>query len=763
MRQMLRTLGRSPNFLLSAVAVLALGLAASTLVFTIAHALLLSPLEYRNPNTLVQVRERDPQGSFSALSAASFRQAQARKDVITSPAAVDMGMFMLTGVQEPEEFAGAAITPNALETLGVQPLIGHSLTANEPNEVLLSYAAWSRRFGSDPDIVGKVIDLDWSRTPQVERYRVAGVLPRRFWLFYRGLEVFIPLTDQIINSAGQGRRYYAFARRAETATVVWSLPLDRPGWTLVGSSLSHDLTENSRPALVLLSAAAILLVLLACANVANLFLVRGLVRRHEFAVRLALGASRLDVARIVVAEAMFVSLCAALIAVPLAHYGLMVLRQWLPGEVGWMQFTPGFEKLTIDGWTLTFAACAAFFCCLLAAVLPARQSSSAATQLRGSTAHQPYRHLLIGVEAALATLLLCGAGLLLKSVVRLDQADFGFARERMLVVRVPRVGSPGGPAYYDELRRRVEALPGVEAVTFTSFQPLTNSRPERRFSIVDGAEDAASYCVVATNFFSAYRVPLRQGRIFTGSDRSGTPPVVIINDSLARKHFTGKSPLGARIQFTGDAAPSEVVGVVADVRQSLRRPAPPTIYRHAAQDPTAGLQMGVRTHLEPLALAPAIRREIGVAGGAAAELSTLAQFVFSESWRTQVTGALMTGFSLLALAIAGFGIFSLISYAVNQRSREMGIRTALGARPADIILLLVVEGLRPVGAGLLVGLVSALALSRFLQGLLFEVQPGDPVSYGVATLVLLAGALCALAIPARRAACADPAESLRQF
>jgi putative ABC transport system permease protein len=553
------------------------------------------------------------------------------------------------------------------------------------------------------------------------------------------------------------------ARRAETATVAWSVPLDRPGWTLVGSSLSRDLTENSRPTLVLLSAAVILLVLLACANVANLFLVRGLLRHHEFAVRLALGASRWDVARIVLAEAMFVSLSAAVIAVPLAHYGLMVLRQWLPGEVGWMQFTPGFDRLAIDGWTFTFAACAAFLCCLLAAALPARQSLAAATELRGSTVRQPYRNLLIAVEAALATVLLCGAGLLLKSLVRLDQANFGFAREHMLVVRVPGVGSPGGPAYYDELRRRVEALPGVEAVTFTSFQPLTNSRPERRFSIVDGAEDGASYCVVATNFFSAYRVPLRQGRIFTGADRTGAPPVVIINESLAGRHFAGKSPLGARIQFTGDATPSEIVGVVADVRQSLRGPAPSTIYRHAAQDPIAGLQMGVRTHLEPLTLAPAIRREIGLAGGAAAELSTLDQFVRSESWRMQVTGALMTGFSLLALAIAGFGIFSLISYAVNQRSREMGIRTALGARPADIILLLVVEGLRPVGAGLFVGLVSALALSRFLQGLLFEVQPGDPVSYGVAALVLLAVALCALAIPARRAASAAPAESLRQF
>jgi putative ABC transport system permease protein len=763
MRQILRTLGRSPNFLLSAVAVLALGLAASTLVFTIAHALVLSPLEYRNPDTLVQLRERDPQGSFSPLSAASFRLAQTRNDAITSPAAVDMGMFMLTGVAEPEEFAGAAITPNALQTLGVQPLVGHGLTASNPDEVLLSYAAWSRRFGADPNIVGKVIDLDWARTPQMERYRVAGVLPQRFWLFYRGLEAFIPLTGEIIKSSGQRRRYYAFARRTETANLTWSLPLDRPGWTLVGSSLSRDLTEDSRPALMLLSAAVILLVMLACANVANLFLVRGFLRRPEFAVRLALGASRWDVARIVVAEAMFVALSAAVIAVPLAHYGLVILRRWLSGEAGWMQFTPGFDRLAIDGWTLTFAACAAFLCCLLAAAIPARQSSATGTQLHGFTVHQPFRQLLIGVEAALATVLLCGSGLLLKSLVHLNQANFGFAPERMLVVRVPGVRSRGGPGYYDELRRRVEALPGVEAVTFTSFQPLTNSRPQRRFSSGDGPEDSASDCVVATNFFSVYRVPLRQGRIFNGADRTGAPPVVIVNESLARKHFTGKSPLGARIQFVGDATPFEIVGVVADVRQSLRRPVPPTIYRPAAQDPATGLQMGVRTHLEPLALASAIRREIGLAGGAAAELSTLEQFVFSESWRTHVTAALMTGFSLLALTIAGFGIFSVISYAVSQRRREMGIRSALGARPADIILLLVGEGLRPMGVGLVVGLVVALSLSRFVRGLLFEVQESDPVSYSVAALVLFVVALCAIAIPARRAASANPAESLRQF
>ena len=481
MRQILRTLGRSPSFLLVAVAVLALGLAATTLVFTVVHTLLLTPLGYRSPDTLVQVRERDPQGTLSPLSAASFRVAQTRNDLIASPAAVDMGMFMLTGVEQPEEFAGAAITPNALETLGVQPLIGHNLTANEPNEVLLSYAAWSRRFGSDPNIVGKVIDLDWSRTPALERYRVAGVLPQRFWLFYRGLEVFIPLTGQIMNGAGQRRRYYVFARRAGTPIMDWSLPLGRPGWTLVGSSLLRDLTGNSRPALALISIAATLLMLLACANVANLFLVRGLHRRSEFAVRLALGASRWNLVRIVVAEAVFVSLGAALVALPLAHCGLVTLRQWLPGEVGWMQFTPGFDRLAIDGWTLTFAACAAFLCCLLAAALPVRQSSTAASQLRGTAVRQSYRHILIGVEVSLATVLLCSAGLLLKSLVRLDRADLGFSREHLLVVRVPGVSTRGGPAYYDELRRRVEALPGVEAVTFTTFQPRRTLAPSGVF------------------------------------------------------------------------------------------------------------------------------------------------------------------------------------------------------------------------------------------------------------------------------------------
>lgn len=763
MRQISRTLGRNPNFLLSAVAVLALGLAATALVFTIVHALLLNPLGYRSPDTLVQVRERDPQGSLLPLSADSFRVAQTRNDLITLPAAVDMGMFMLTGVEQPEEFAGAAITPNALETLGVQPFIGHNLTANEPGEVLLSYSAWSRRFGSDPNIVGKVIDLDWSRTQAVERYRVAGVLPQRFWLFYRGLEVFIPLTDQIMNSAGQRRRYYVFARRAGTPGTAWSLPLGRPGWTLVGSSLLRDLTENSRSALVTMSIAATLLMLLACANVANLFLVRGLHRRGEFAVRLALGATRWDLVRIVVAEAMFVSLGAGTIALPLAYCGLVMLRHWLPGEVGWIQFTPGFDRLVIDAWTLTFAACAAFLCCLLAAALPARQSSAAATQLRGSGVRQSYRHVLVGVEVSLATVLLCSAGLLLKSLVRLDRADLGFSREHLLVVRVPGVNTRGGPSYYVELRRRVEALPGVEAVTFTSFQPLTNSRPERRFLILGGPEDAASYCVIATNFFSTYHVGLLQGRTFTGADRMGALPVVIINQALARKHFSDRSPLGARIQLTGDDKPSEIIGVVADIRQSLRRPSPPTIYRHAAQDPATGLQMGVRTHIEPLALAPAIRREIGLAGGAAAELSTLDQFVSSESWRTQVSGGLMMVFSLLALAMAGFGVFSVISYTVSQRSREIGVRTALGARPGDIILMLVVGGMRPVCAGLLVGAISAFALSRFLKGLLFEVQPDDPTSYGAAAVVLLAVAVCALALPARLAASADPAKCLRQL
>jgi putative ABC transport system permease protein len=391
------------------------------------------------------------------------------------------------------------------------------------------------------------------------------------------------------------------------------------------------------------------------------------------------------------------------------------------------------------------------------------QSYAIAGRLRGASARSRTRHVLIGVEVALAAVLLCGAGLLLKSLVRLGHADLGFLRGRVLVVRAPRIGERPTPLYYEDLRRRVEAIPGVEAVTFASFHPMTNSRPERRLTLDGGAESAASYCVVARDFFQVYGVHLLAGRGFTTADTAGAAPVVVINDALARTAFAGQSPLGAHIQLAGDSAPSEIVGVVGEIRQSLRGPRAPAIYRVAAQDPGATLQMGIRTYVEPLGLAAAVRREIGAAGGAAAELTTLDQFVLGDSWNTQTAGAAVIVFSVLALAIAAFGIFSVVSFVTGQRTREIGIRMALGARAVDIGAMLVAGGLRPVAVGLVVGSGAAFGLRRVLQGLLFDVQPNDPVSYGAAAAVLLAAALFALAIPARRAMRANPGDALRQL
>jgi len=757
MRHLLRTIRHTPGFFTGATTVLALGLTAGVLVFAVARALVLAPVDYRDPGRLVQLQERDAQGRLAPVTTAEFRAAQSRAGWTAAPAALDAGMFLLTGVDQPEEFAGAAITPNTLATLGVQPILGHDLSAAQPDEVLLSYRAWTRRFGSDPAIVGKVIALDWQRTPQHERYRVAGVLPQRFWLYYRGLEVFVPLTDSILNGAGPRRRFFAIARAADARPTAF----DAAGRTVAATPLLNDLTGDSRPAVLLLSGAAALLVLLACANVCSLFLARGLRRQSEFALRLALGASRWDLARLVLADAICVSLAAAAIAVPLARAALALLTRYLPPDAGFAQFTPGIDRLGVDGWALAFGAAAACLCAALASGPPMFQSYAIAGRLRG-TRSAP-RHLLIGVEVALAAVLLCGSGLLLKSLVRLGHADLGFLRGRILVVRAPRIGERPTPLYYEDLRRRVETLPGVEAVTFASFQPMTNSRAERRFTLAGGAEATGSYCVIARDFFQVYGVHLLAGRGFTTADSAGALPVVVINDPVARAAFAGQSPLGARIQFAGDVAPSEIVGVVSEIRQSLRGPASPVVYRVAAQDPGANLQMGIRTYGEPLAIAAAVRREIGAAGGAAAELSTLDQFVLGDSWNTQAAGAAVIAFSVLALAIAAFGIFSVVSFVTGQRTREIGIRMALGARAVDIGRMLIAGGLRPVAVGLVVGSGAAFALRRVLQGLLFDVQPNDPVSYGAAAAVLLAASLCALAIPARRAMRANPGDSLRQL
>lgn len=531
--------------------------------------------------------------------------------------------------------------------------------------------------------------------------------------------------------------------------------------SLVTSLLLDGLTAKARPAVAALVVGASLLLLLAAANASALLMVRNLGRRHELATRSALGASRWSLVRMVCSEALALSSAAAVAAVPLVYGGMNVLRSLLPANAGMIEFTPGIENLHVDVWTVVFAAGATLIVAATAVVAPVLALRTSNVGTTRTTGRDDYLYPLLGAEAALTIILLSGAGLLLQSAAGLDGADLGFQQNGVLIARIPRLGGGDRSSYYDEVERRVSLVPGVEAASLAGFHPLTRRRANRGYELADGTGGEASVCVAAPDFFDLYRTPVLLGRSFDSRDGARSPRTAMINQTLAARHFVDRSALGARLILEDDEEPVEIVGVVADVRQSLDDPAPAMIYRPRAQAPGATLQLAVRTSIDPATVAPAIRREVGLAGGVTAELSTMAEMTRGETWRTDASGAVMAAFSATAFALAMFGAYAVVAFVVSRRRREIAVRSALGARRSDVARLFVVRGLRPVALGIVVGVGGALVLGRMLESLLFGVQANDPLTLAASVTAALTGVSTALWLPARRAARDEPALALK--
>jgi putative ABC transport system permease protein len=799
-----RTLRRSPAFTAVAVLTLALGIGATTSIYTVLDAVLLRPLGVADAEELVvlrEVREGAPPapGRTVTVSPANFFDWQEQAKSFSSMAYFTTWPRNLTGDGEPREVQVQLASANLFSTLGVRPLLGRTFRPDEDDDpgeglafgdvAVLSHALWQSRYGGDPAIVGRTIRVNG------DPVTVVGVMGPGFRVVDQKPDLWIPLALSKGNRTSQGRFMAGVARlkpgvsveraREEMAGIGRRLSARFPdyntGWGVGVVPLREQVVGEVRPALLVLLAAVGMLLLIACTNVANLLLGRAISRRREIAVHLSLGATRGRLVRQLLTESMVLSLAGGAIGVTAALVGTRALVRMMPETVQ----LPRLDAVAVDGRVLLVALGITLLTGLLFGLAPAlvssrtdlqaslRDSSRGHTGGRGSTR---LRSGLVVAEVALALMLLVGAGLLMRSFQKLQAVDTGIRAEGALTLRM----SLGGDTYSTDESARgfvqrlipaLEALPGVSAAGLVSHLPLTEGkmghmayRPDRPAPKA-GEEPPVDIRIVGGSYFPAQGIRLVAGRAFDQRDHAEAVPAMIINRALARQQFPGEDPVGKRLAYPWpDLVVGEIVGVVDDVRETSVTDEPAAaLYRPYTQWADANLNVVIRTGGDPAALAGPAREVVRRIDPnlPVASIRTMEEVVGEATARSRMSSYLLAAFATLALVLAGIGLYGIVSYAVTQRRGEIGVRVALGAERGNILRLIVRQGMVLTLAGLALGLVLSLALTRLLRSLLFGVTTTDPVTFLLVPLVLAAVALLASYVPASRAARVDPAIALR--
>jgi putative ABC transport system permease protein len=750
-----------------AIATLALGIGASTAMFSFVHPMLLHPFLYPRADRLVVLETRDAKGYPAGVSWPEYRDYARQASVFSDVGAFDIGFFFLTGVNQPEQIAGSLVTPNVFRMLGAAPALGRDFRDGEDGVVILSDACWKSRFGSNPNILGRNIALDFARTPQTESYTVIGVMPPDFWMYYSAFEVFVPLPRAAMSEDRNARGLAVFARLRDGATLeqarsaVSAIPHDKGLSTSVGL-WEKSQTEDIRPSFLVLAGGAAILLLIATANVAGLLLVRAQGRRREIAIRAALGATPWRVVRLLAGESLNLSVLAGGLGLVLAWWGLRIMVASLP-KGGLFSFLPSLDRVVIDLPALVFAIASSLFACLLAGVLPAlvMRHADLVSGLKDLAAVDSprARTILVTAEIALSVTLLAGAGLMIKTLDRIRAIDPGFRPDKLLTLRAPvplATDRAHAEVYYRELQSHLAGLPAVRSVALANAQPLTGGHRVEQFEIPDRDHPAeAEYRVVTPNYFATLGIPIHRGRAFDASeDHRG-----VISESLARKYWPGEDPVGKSIRVHGESI--EIVGVCGDVRDVLLHDPAPILYRAWRDEPDRAQQVDIRTSNDPLSLARAVNGVVRDLGGVVAEVHQGRQFIDDVTWQQKQSARILGVFAGLALALAGVGLYGVISLAIGRRTREIGIRVAIGAMRGDIVSLVLRESVRPVLAGLALGIAAALGMSRVLASILYEVAPSDPLVLASVAVAVVAAAMFACLMPLRRALRVDPLVALR--
>ena len=786
-----RMLRSQPAFSLAAICALALGIGATTLIFSVVNAVLLRPLPYHDGDRLVRIEERHQHGTPSNVSYANFRDLGEQTVALEQIAASRFWTANLTGDGEPERVNSALVSASFFHALGVAPLAGRTFLREEdqPNGapvVVLSHRLWQRRYGGDPQIIGKTI-----RVSDVER-TVIGVMPPSFQ-FPTNTELWTPLVaDGPLRDNRRSHLLAVIARlkrgatleqaRADLAVAAARIEHAYPGVDphlgLGALPLQERMVSGMRQALWALLAAVGCLLLIACANVANLLLARAAAREKEMALRAALGAGRLRLLRQLLTESMLLAALGGAVGWLIAHWGAKLIATLDPFAL------PRINEVTVDGRVLGFALLATLVTGLLFGIAPALQlpqrtlHSALKEGGRSTTGAQRrrLRHALVVAEVALALIVLVGAGLLFNSFWRLLRVEHGFDPQNVITFNLflsPTRYAEGAQQtnFLQQVLERVNTVPGVRAAGMTSTVPLTGG-PATDFDIVGrppfaaGQEPSADIRIVDPQYFRAMSIPLRAGRFFAASDTATAPRVMIVNETLARRFFPDENPLGRRITMKdwGPPLTGEIVGVVGDVRENRLDAAPlPEIYWPYPQFPSLFNTLMVKAEQDPLQLVAAVKAQIWAVDREQpiARIATMDEVVAASVAARRFNLWLFGAFAVCALLLAAIGIYGVISYGVAQRTHEIGVRMALGARRGDVLRLIVGQGLTLTGTGIALGWLAALVLTRWLKTLLFEVSATDTLTFAVIALLLVFVSLLACFLPARRAARVDPMVALR--
>jgi putative ABC transport system permease protein len=802
-RYAFRLLRKSPGFSLTVVLTLALGIGVNTAIFSVVDAVMLRPLPYPHPESLVAFAEgqRTDPGAGGSVSPANLRD-YGDNHVLAGIVHIGTTGLTLTGGSEPERLSAVQTTANFFAVLGVEPALGRGFSAEEDrfgarHVVVLSDELWRRRFGGDPRVIGRAALLDG------EPYTILGVMPRRFqapleFVTKEPISLYVPSAFDAETLSNRGEHLdHAFARllpgvslaRASGELNIIASRLARAYPRTNGNQVVHlqplraRLAEKTRtPLLVLLGAVAMLL-LIACANVANLLLARGASQARAVAIRTALGAGRRRIVGELMAQAAVLAAAGCLLGLLVAAWVVRALVALAPQDI------PRLHSTTLDATVLAYSIGLTALTTVLCGLFPAWLTSGSApaqallASRQGMAGRSPlrWRGALTAAEVALSLMLLIASGLLLKSFVLVSSIDLGFSPDRVVAmdINLPDNRYPDARrrlAFFEQLEQRVAGLPGVRAVAFgrlplrghwissfeTAEHPLLDSEAH-------GPE--ADFQMVSRGYFDTLQAPLLAGRVFLAGDRNGSEPVVLVNQAFAARYYPGGGPgaaIGHRIRRRGTDAWRTVVGVVAPLHlYGQAQDVEPQVYLPATQTdayPMAIVGFAVRTAQDPRSLVPAVRREVRAIDGdqPLTRVETLRELVSASLAQRRFQMGLLLAFAGLALLLALIGIFGVISYAVEQRTAEIGLRLAIGARRGDVLGLVLREGLLVTGLGLAVGLAGALAATQLLRSLLFHVQPFDAKTYAVLAAVALGASLAACWLPARRAAAVDPMVALRR-
>jgi len=796
-RYAFRNLIKRPAFTLIAVLTLGIGIGANTAIFSSIYALLLKPLAFPELDRVVAIWDKNPSRGVvhNEVAMANYLDWQAQTQSFEQLALYSWFNASITGLNQPERVQGFAVTANFLDVTGVKPIMGRNFTAeeNQPGKdvvVIISYSLWQRHFGADPNILAKTITIN--NFP----CQVVGVMPPHF-NFPKAGDVYAPLelSPEVVSNR-QTHQYYVIGRlkpgasiesaQAEIDNVTARLEKQYPETNTGLGATVYPLVDDmvrayDKPIWITMGFVGFVL-LIACANIANLMLARASGRQKEIALRAALGASRWRIMRQLLTESVIVALIGGAFGVLLGYWGIDALRWSNPGDAA--KFAAGWHQLGINVPALLFTLGLSVFSGLVFGLAPALQVSKpnlndslkeGARQVSASS-HR-LRSALVVFEIALSLVLLVGAGLSVRSFLSLVKTSPGFNPDSVMTMRLmlPRAKyqqQPQRAAFYNDLLQRVKATPGVESAAFVNYLPLGGQNSSDSYLVEGeaepqpGRENEGRYRVATPDYFQTMRIPIVAGRGFSEQDKAGAPPVVIVNETLARKHWPGQPAVGKRIRFYGDQARTpwmEIVGVVQDVTHELNLPVTPEYYLPHAQNSWSGMVLVARTNVDPTSLAAALRQQVWSMDK---DLPVYDVKSMNEVWSMAASmytfsSVTLGFFAAVALLLASLGIYGVMAFAVSQRTQEIGIRIALGASAPDVLKLVVKHGMKLALAGIAIGLVGAWGLTRFMKHILVGVTATDLLTFAVVPACLFVAALVACYLPARRATKVDPLVALR--